>query len=87
MYNIAKAVLIILCIIFLYQKFCCKPKIKIIKIPTSKEIKLQRKRKRRMRRIKRRFKIPYIGKTQIIKYDKTKPYIESAWDEVQKAKK
>lgn len=90
MYDIAKAILIILCCIFIYRKFCYRPKLKVVKtpkIPRPEEIRRQRKKERHIRKIKRKFKIPYVGKTEIIKYDKTTPYIESAWNEIQKPKK
>lgn len=90
MLNIAKAILIILCCLYIYRKFCYKPKLKVVKtpkIPKPEEIRRQRKKERRMRKIKRKFKIPYVGNTEIINYDKTTPYIESAWNEVQKPKK
>lgn len=77
----------ILFFIYLYKKFCWKPKIKIVKAPTPDDIKKQHKKERRFRKIKRRFRIPYHGKTQITEFDKTKPYIESAWNEIQKPKK
>ena len=90
MYDIANAILIILCCVFLYRKFCYKSKLKVVKtpkIPTTEEIRRQHKKERRMRKIKRRFRIPYWGNAKIIKYDKTAPYIESAWNEIQKPKK
>ena len=90
MYDIANAILIILCCVFLYRKFCYKPKVKVAKapkIPKPEEIRRQRKRERRIRKIKRKFKIPYRGNAEIIRYDKKLPYIESAWNEVQKPKK
>lgn len=90
MYDIANAILIILCCVFLYRKFCYKPKVKVVKapkIPKPEEIRRQRKKERRIRKIKRKFKIPYRGNAEIIKYDKKLPYIESAWNEVQKPKK
>lgn len=86
MYDLAKITLLILCCIFLYKKFCYKPKVKVYKVPKPEEIKQQRKKERRLKKIKRHFKIPYRGKTQIIEYDKTKPYIESAWNEIEKHK-
>ena len=90
MYDITNAILIILCYVFLYRKFCYKPKVKVVKaskIPKPEEIRRQRKKERRIRKIKRKFKIPYRGNAEIIKYDKKLPYIESAWNEVQKPKK
>ena len=90
MYDIANAILIILCCALLYRKFCYKPKVKIVKapkIPRSEVIRWQKKKERRIRKIKRKFKIPYKGSAEIIKYDKKLPYIESAWNEVQKPKK
>lgn len=87
LYNIPEAIILILCCIFLYDRFGRRPRIKEVKsekIPTTHEIKRQRKKARRIRKIKRRFRIPYRGKTQIITYDKKAPYIESAWNEVEK---
>lgn len=86
MYNITKIILIILCCIFLYKKFCYKPKVKVIKAPKPEEIKQKRKKERSLRKIKRHFRIPYRGKTKIMKFDKTKPYIESAWNEIEHRK-
>ena len=54
------------------------------KIPTTKEIRKQRKKERRIRKLKRRFRLPYRGNAEIIEYSKTTPYIESAWNEVEK---
>lgn len=79
-------VIIVLFCIYLYKKFCWRPKIKIVKAPTPDDIKKQHKRDRRFRKIKRHFRIPYRGKTQITEFDKTKPYIESAWNEVEHRK-
>lgn len=87
LYNILEAITLIACIVFLYRQFGQRPKIKTVKdekIPTTQEIRKRRKRERQLRKVKRRFKIPYRGKTEIIKYDKTLPYIESAWNEVEK---
>lgn len=90
MYDIANTILIILCCVFLYRKFCYKPKVKVVKtpkIPKPEEIRRQKKKERCIKKIKRKFKIPYRGNAEIIKYDKKLPYIESAWNEVQKPKK
>lgn len=78
--------LLVLCCIFLYIKFCRKPKVKIIRAPRPEEIKRQRKKERQLRKIKRWFRIPYHGKTQITEFDKTKPYIDSAWNEIESHK-
>lgn len=87
MYDTARIILIVLCCVFLYKKFCYKPKMKVVRIPKPEDIKQQRKKERKIRKIKRRFRIPYQGNAQVTEFDKTKPYIESAWNEVQKPKK
>lgn len=84
MEHIFECVILIFFCICLYRVFCKRPKIKVVKAPTTKEIRRQRKKDRRMRKIKRKFKLPYHGKTEIIEYSKTKPYIESAWKEIEK---
>ncbi|MDE6387634.1 MAG: hypothetical protein K2L82_07515 [Lachnospiraceae bacterium] len=87
LYNILEAITLIACVVFLYRQFGRRPRIKAVKeekIPTTKEIRKRRKRERQLRKVKRRFKIPYRGKTEVIKYSKTAPYIESAWNEVEK---
>ncbi|MBD5395332.1 MAG: hypothetical protein HDR71_13950 [Lachnospiraceae bacterium] len=73
--------------IFLYYRFGRRPQIKAVKpvkIPTTQEIKKQRKKERLRRKFRRRFRIPYRGNAEIIEYSKTTPYIESAWNEVEK---
>ena len=73
--------------IFLYYRFGRSPQIKAVKpvkIPTTQEIRKQRKKERRRRKLKRRFRIPYRGNAKIIEYSKTTPYIESAWNEVER---
>lgn len=70
--------------IFLYFKFCRKPKVKVIKAPTHKEVIKQHKKARRIRKIKRIFKIPYKGNAKIYEYDKTTPYIDAVWEELKK---
>lgn len=73
--------------IFLYYQFAWRPRIKTAKsekIPTTKEIRKQRKKERRIRKLKRRFRLPYRGNAEVIEYSKTAPYIESAWNEVEK---
>lgn len=87
LYNVLEAITLIACVVFLYRQFGSKPRIKVVKeekIPTTQEIRRQRKRERQIRKVKRKFKVPYRGKTEIIKYSKTTPYIESAWNEVEK---
>lgn len=87
MTDIFEIIALIACCIFMYTRFGRSPQIKVLKeekIPQPEEIKRQRKKARRIRKIKRRFRIPYRGKTQIITYDKKTPYIESAWNEVEK---
>lgn len=87
MINLAKIVLIVLLCLYIYKRYIWKPKMKIVKIPTPEDLKRQNKKDRRMRKIKRHFKIPYRGKTQISEFDKTKPYIESAWNEIEHSRK
>lgn len=82
--HIFEIAVVIIFLVLLYRGFCRKPKIKIVKAPTTKQIQRQKKHARRLRRISRRFKVPYIGKTEIIEYDKTNPYIESIWEEMRK---
>lgn len=87
LYNILEAVSLIACVVFLYRQFGHRPRIKAVKqekIPTTQEIRKRRKRERQFRKVRRWFKIPYRGKTEIIEYSKTTPYIESAWNEVEK---
>lgn len=69
--------------IFLYIKFCYRPKIKTVKAPDKKRIRKQKKRARWIRKVKRRFRIPYRGKTEIVQYDKKRAYLDSVWDEIQ----
>lgn len=75
-------------LIMLYRRFYDKPKIKAVKVrvPTAKQIRRAKKRARRLRRVKRKFRIPYIGRTKIIEYDKKLPYIESIWNEIEPKK-
>lgn len=80
------AALIVFCI-FLYLRFGRKPKIKTVKVPDKKSILKQKRKNRRLKKLKRIFRTPYKGKTEIIKYDKKHGYIDSAWEEVQKSKK
>lgn len=90
MLEICEAILIILSCIFIYKKFVWKPKVKIVNepvIPDPGKIKKQRKRERKLRKIKRHFRLPYHGNAEIVEFDMQKPYIDSAWNEVQKPKK
>lgn len=87
MFDIIKIIIIISFCIILYIKKIRQPKIKVVKVPKPEDIKQQRKKERTIRKMKRQFKIPYRGKTQITEFDKTKPYIESAWNEVEHRKK
>lgn len=87
MKNLFYAVLLICFCIYVYRKFCYKPRIKTVKIPTAKQVRRKKKRKRFKNKIMRIFRIPYKGKTEIIQYDKKAPYIESAWNEINKKKK
>lgn len=82
--NIFEIAVILIFLLILYCGFRRKPKIKVIKAPTAKQIRREKKRARRIRKISRRFKIPYVGKTEIIQYDKTSPYIDSIWEEMRK---
>lgn len=74
-------------LIMLYRR-SYKPKIKAVKVrvPTARQIRRAKKRARRFRKIRRRFRIPYVGKTKIIRYDKKLPYIESIWNEIEPKK-
>lgn len=85
-YNIFYIAVIIAFLVVLYRGFCWKPKIKIVKAPTTKQIRRQRKRARRLRKISRRFKVPHVGQAEVIGYDKTSPCIDSMWEEVQHKK-
>lgn len=82
--HIFEITVILIFLAVLYRAFCWKPKVKTVKAPTAKQIRKQKKRARRIRKISRRFKVPYVGKTEIIQYDKTNPYIESIWEEMRK---
>ena len=84
--HIFEITVILIFLIILYRGFCRKPKIKVIKAPTAKQIRREKKRARRLRKISRRFKVPYVGKTEIIRYDKTSPCIDSMWEEIQRKK-
>lgn len=87
MTDLLEIITLIACCLFMYTRFGRSPQINVLKeekIPQPGEIKRQRKKARRIRKIKRRFRIPYRGKAQIITYDKKAPYIESAWNEVEK---
>ncbi len=84
--NIFEITVMIVFLIILYRGFCWKPKVKIVKAPTTKQILRQKKRARRIRKISRRFKVPYVGQTEIIKYDKKSPCIDSMWEEVERKK-
>lgn len=70
--------------VYLYITFCKKPKIKTVKAPTAKQIRRKKKRGRKIKKIKRIFKLPYRGKTEIIEYDPYREYVESIWDELNK---
>lgn len=82
--NIFEIAIVLIFLVILYRGFCRKPKIKVIKAPTTKQIRRQKKRARRLRRISRRFRLPHIGQAEVIEYDKTSPYIESIWEELRK---
>ena len=84
MEHLFESIILIVFCICLYRVFCRTPKVKVVKAPTTKEIRRQRKKDMRMRKIKRKFKLPYRGRTEIVEYSKTRPYIESAWKELEK---
>lgn len=84
MEHLFESVILVFFCICLYRVFCRTPKVKVVKAPTTKEIRCQRKKARRIRKIKRKFKLPYRGRTEIVEYSKTRPYIESAWKELEK---
>lgn len=84
MEHLFESVILVFFCICLYRVFCRTPKVKVVKAPTTKEIRHQRKKARRIRKIKRKFKLPYRGRTEIVEYSKTRPYIESAWKELEK---
>lgn len=67
-------------IYFLYTK-TKRPKLKTV----EEEVKKPKKKKRY--KYLRRFRIPYVGKTEILQFDQKHGYIESAWNEIQKPKK
>lgn len=82
--NIFEIAVIIIFLAVLYCSLCRKPRVKVVKAPTTKQIRRQRKRARRLRKLSRHFRIPYVGHTKIIEYDKTNPYIESIWEEMRR---
>lgn len=84
--NIFEIAAILIFLIILYCGFCRRPKIKVIKAPTVKQIRREKKHARQIRKISRHFKVPYIGKTEIIEYNKTSPCIDSMWEEIQRKK-
>lgn len=84
MEHLFEIIILVFFCVCLYRVFCRKPKVKVVKAPTTKEIRHQRKKDRRKRKIKRKFRLPYRGKTEIVEYSKTRPYIESAWKELEK---
>ena len=67
-------------IYFLYTK-TRRPKLKAV------EKEVQKPKKKRHYKYLKRFKIPYVGKTEIIQFDQKHGYIESVWNEIQKPKK
>lgn len=82
--HIFEIAVVIIFLAILYHGFCRKPKIKVVKAPTTKQIRRQKKRARRRRKLSRWFKVPHIGHAEVIEYDKTNPYIESIWEEMRK---
>lgn len=86
MENMIYSVILVVFCIWIYLKFCKKPKIKTVKAPTTKSIKRKKKHSRKIKKLKRRFRFPYHGKSQMLNYDEEKyrGYIESIWDELKK---
>lgn len=82
--NIFEIAIVLIFLVILYRGFCRKPKIKVIKAPTTAQIHRERKRARRRRKLARWFRVPRIGRAEVIEYDKTNPYIESIWEEMRK---
>lgn len=82
--HIFEIAIVLIFLVILYRGFCRRPKVKVVKAPTTKQIRRQKKRARRLRRISRRFRLPHIGQAEVIEYDKTSPYIESIWEELRK---
>lgn len=83
--KIIEIIIVAAFLIMLYRRFYDKPQIKAVKvkIPTARQVRRAKKRARRLRKVRRRFRIPYVGKTKIIRYDKKLPYIESIWNEIE----
>lgn len=87
LYDLLEIITLAAACMFLYGQFGRRPRIRAVKpekIPTTQEIRKQRRKERRRRKLKRRFRIPYRGNAEVIGYNKTAPYIESAWNEVEK---
>lgn len=84
--HIFEIAVVIIFLVILYRGFCRKPKIKVVKAPTTKQIRRQKKRERQRRKFSRRFRIPHVGQAEIIKYDKKSPCIDSMWEEVERKK-
>lgn len=84
--NIFEIAVVIIFLLILYRGFCWRPKVKVVKAPTTKQIRRQKKRARRLRKFTRRFKARHAGPAELIKYSKTSPCINSMWEEVQHKK-
>lgn len=59
------------------------PKLKEVRTKQPKVEQLKKKKKHRAKYF-RRLRIPYRGKTKMYQYDKKAPYINAAWEEVEK---
>lgn len=75
-------ILLTICFLFMLYSRTHRPRLKEVKPPKPEK----QGRKKRLKYL-RRLRIPYRGKAQIIKFDKTSAYIESAWNEIQKPRK
>ncbi len=84
--NIFEIAIVLIFLVILYRGFCRKPKIKVIKAPTTAQIHRERKRARRRRKFSRWFRVPYVGRAEIFEYDKKAPCIDSMWEEVERKK-
>lgn len=84
--HIFEIAIVIIFLVVLYRGFCWRPKVKVVKAPATKQIRRQKKRARKLRKISRRFKVPHVGQAEVIGYDKTSPCIDSMWEEVQHKK-
>lgn len=69
--NIFEIAIVLIFLLILYRGFCWKPKVKIVKAPTTKQIRRQKKRARQRRKFSRWFKVPYVVYRGEIKYPST----------------